>query len=83
MIIAYQTVTQSSAKDMNKLINYLAFKSNFDTAIGRLFMLEGACSILQGKYSKGNILMNLGCLGDCERQLIDPKSDSRRDMNLP
>jgi hypothetical protein len=55
LIIAYQAVTQSLAKDMSKLINYPVFKSNFDTAIGSLFMLEGACGILQrptlrGKY---------------------------------
>lgn len=27
--------------------------------------------------------MNLGCLGDCKRQLVDPKSDSRGNMNAP
>lgn len=63
LIIAYQAVTQSLGKDMNKLINYPVFKSNLDTAIRSLFMLGGACSILQRQTLQGKYLNEPRVLG--------------------
>ena len=73
LIIAYQAVSESLAKDMNILINYPVFQGSLDIAIGASLCSKEHAVFCKGKHSKGPILMNLGCLDDSKRQLIDPK----------
>lgn len=73
LIIAYQAVSESLAKDMNILINYPVFQGNLDTVTRASLCLKEHAVFCKGKHSKKPILMNLGCLGDGKRQLIDPE----------
>lgn len=73
LIIAYQAVRESLAKDMNILINYPVFQGDLDTAKGASLCSKEHAVFCKGKHSKGPILMNLECLGDGKRQLIDPE----------